>query len=87
MITLFENFQSPKYSEDDYILLDDDIFARIIKYGKFGDLIQYYIEVLNKDNYNFINRHWIDEEDIERKLNQEEIKLINLALVAKKYNL
>lgn len=88
MITIFEKFQSQKYSEGDYVLLDGDIFARIDKYGKFGDLIQYYVEIFDKiDNTFFNRRQWIDNDEIKRKLNSEEMKVINLALYSKKYNL
>lgn len=88
MITLFESFKSQKYEVGDYVLLDGDIFARIIKYGKFGDLIQYYIVIFDKvDNAFFNRKQWIDNDEIKRKLNSKEMKLINLAQYSKKYNL
>jgi len=73
-----------------FILLDDaNIFARIIDWRSWSDMEtpDYYIEILDKENYKFFNRHWIDEDEIERKLTPNERKDIKLMLTANKYNL
>ena len=76
-----------KYSEGEYVSLGDSIIARINKYGNFGGEIQYYVEILDKENYTFFNNHWVDEDDIERYLNSEEKEIVKFATDKIKFNL
>ena len=88
---LFTNDKLPfiKYNEGEYVSLGDGIIARIIKISKFKDNNKYqlYVEILDKERNVFWNKHWINEDDIERYLNQEEKEVVKLATNIKKYNL
>ena len=87
-IKIYEFQKINKYNIGDCVSLYDDIFARIIDYRYFdSEEPNYYIEIFNKINHKFFNNHWIDQNDIERKLTLEEMKIIEFAEDTKKYNL
>ena len=79
---------NPKYQIGDIVLLDTEnvIIGRIVDWKSWSDITtpDYYIEIFDKQNHIYFNRHWIEEEEIERTIDKEEMKLL---LKANKYNL
>jgi hypothetical protein len=88
-----KKFESLKYGEGEFVLVGSGIIVRIIKNRNFieptsfNNLRQYYIETLDKETGNFFHRHWINEDEIERKLNKKEIKFVKMATSKNKFNI
>lgn len=90
MIKNFKIFERLKfkYSTGDYVKIDDEIFAKIIDLKSWEDMDvpDYYCEIFFiKDN--FRSKSWTDENQIKRKLTEEEIERVKIIEDAKKYNL
>ena len=85
---VFERKLEPKYNIGDTVLLDDDtiIIGRIIDWESWIDIESpdYYIEIFDKQHITYFNRHWVDESEILRKIDKDEMKIL---LNANKYNL
>lgn len=84
-----KQFESLKYYEGEYILLEDEIIAKINKISNFIDnkFYQYYIEILDKETGNFFNRHWINKDEIERRLNKKEKEFVKMVTSKNKFNI
>lgn len=85
---VFETQLNPKYKIGDSILLDDEkiIIGRIVDWKSWSDITSpdYYIEIFDKQKHRYFNSHWIDEDEILRKIDKEEMKFL---LTTNKYNL
>ena len=91
-IKLFEKYSltqlNPKYQVGDIVLLDTEkvIIGRIVDWKSWSDITtpDYYIEIFDKQNHIYFDRHWIEEDEIIKKIDEKEMELL---LKANKYNL
>ena len=87
-IKLFEKQLNPKYHIGDIVLLDTEkvIIGRIVDWKSWSDITtpDYYIEIFDKQNHIYFDRHWIEEDEIIKKIDEKEMELL---LKANKYNL